>query len=422
MNSIPSQPSCADGLESGALPVDIAKKKILEAIDPVSGNEVLPVAEALHRILEKSVTSALDVPGHTNAAVDGFAVSGCDLPARGHVKAFRIIGQALAGKPYKDPVGSDQTVSIMTGAVLPAGADTVLMQEHVERQGNRILVGDQYRPGENVRRAGEDIRRGQVAVEKGRYLLPPDLGLIASLGCLEITVKRRIRVALLSTGNEILSAGAPHEAGKIYDSNRFSLIGALHKLPVDIIDYGILRDDPVHLQKTFEEASKRCDAIISSGGVSVGEADFTRQVLGNIGEIEFWKVAIKPGRPLAFGKIGDACLFGLPGNPVAVLVTFYQFVLPALFKLAGANQAPLTPTLPARVLQPLRKKPGRTEFQRGILTPTSDGHWEVKPTGKQGSGILTSMTRANCFIILEQTRGRVQQGDWVQVLPFSVLM
>ncbi len=422
MTIFSSQPSCVDPLESGTLPVSIAQNRILQATPSIVGKEVLPVTKALHRILEEPVISRMDVPAHTNAAVDGFALKGCDLPSQGTVKAFQIVGQARAGKPFDGTIESNQAISIMTGAVLPACTDTVLMQEHVKRQGDRILVADRHQAGENVRQAGEDIRRGQIALETGRYLLPQDLGLIASLGCIEITVKRKIRVAVLSTGDEIRSQGTAHTPGTIYDSNRFSLIGALHKLPADIIDYGIIADDPDRLQHVFKNASQRCDVIISSGGVSVGEADYTKQVLSKMGDIEFWKVAIKPGRPLAFGKIGDALFFGLPGNPVAVLVTFYQFVLAALFKLSGADSAPLILTFPARTRQALRKKPGRMEFQRGILSQGTDGQWQVTTSGKQGSGILTSITRANCFIVLEHERESVQQGEWVQVLPFSVLM
>ena len=422
MTNIPPQSGCFDTDQADTLPVRTAQHRILDSIVSISGMEVIPVANALHRILETPVRSSLNVPAHTNAAVDGFALKGCELPDQGKFKQFQIIGQALAGKPYTGVIGSTQAVSIMTGAALPEGADTVVMQEHVKRRDGVILVDDRHRPGENVRQAGEDIQRGEIVFQPGKYLLPPDLGLISSLGLVEITAKRKLRVALLSTGDEILPPGTPHEPGRLFDSNRFSLIGALHKLPVDILDYGIVPDDPAQLHQTFQQVGRRCDVVISSGGVSVGEADFTKQVLRKMGNIDFWKVAIKPGRPLAFGRIEDALFFGLPGNPVAVLVTFYLFVLPALFKLSGAEPVPSMPSFPAKTLERLRKKPGRTEFQRGILSRSKEGHWEVKLSGKQGSGVLTSMTRANCFIVLEHDRGRVEQGEWVEVAPFSMWM
>jgi len=414
-------PTCGDDFEQGTLPLDLARDKILASLNPVQGSETVDISKALHRVLAESVTSPIDVPTHTNAAVDGFAIRGSDLPPPGETREFRIIGTALAGLPYPGIVNPSTTVSIMTGAAMPEGADTVLMQEHVTQDGQRIVVDGKYRQGDNVRRAGEDIRKGETALHQGHYLLSQDLGLLASLGRMEVTVKRRLRIGLLSTGNEILPLGHPPEPGKIYDSNRFSLLGALQPLPVETIDYGIIPDDPAQLRHTLMQAARRCDVVISSGGVSVGAADYTKQVLAELGGIEFWKVAIKPGRPLAFGRIGDAWFFGLPGNPVAVIVTHYVFVLPALFKMSGANAPPLITGFPARSLEKLRKKPGRTEFQRGTLGRGKDGHWEVKLSGKQGSGILTSMTRANCFLILEHERGPVAPGEWVQVLPFSCL-
>ena len=414
-------PTCSDDFEPDTLPLDLARDKILTSLKPVEGRETVDISKALHRVLAESVTSPIDVPAHTNAAVDGFAIRGSDLPPPGKTREFRIIGTALAGLPYPGVVNPSTTVSIMTGAPMPEGADTVLMQEHVTQDGQRILVEGKYRHGDNVRPAGEDIRKGETALHQGHYLLPQDLGLLASLGRMEVTLKRRLRIGLLSTGNEILPLGHPPEAGKIYDSNRFSLLGALQPLPVETLDYGIIPDDPAQLRHTLMQAARRCDVVISSGGVSVGAADYTKQVLAELGGIEFWKVAVKPGRPLAFGRIGDAWFFGLPGNPVAVMVTYYVFVLPALFKMSGANPPPLIPAFPARSLEKLRKKPGRTEFQRGVLSRGKDGHWEVELSGEQGSGILTSMTRANCFLILEHERGPVAAGEWVQVLPFSCL-
>lgn len=423
MASIVSQPSCTDIFEPGALSVEAAKRYILAQIRPITGNETLHLRCALQRILAEPIVSPLDVPAFANAAVDGFAVRGRDLPKSGQTAAFEVIGEALAGHPFPGSIKSRQTVRIMTGAPLPTGTDTVLMQEQVGTpEAGWILVGDRHRGGENVRQAGEDIQRGETILNPGKQLLPPDLGLIASLGKSEVKVKRRLRIAVLSSGDEILSQGTPPVPGKLYDSNRFSLMGALQKLPVEILDYGIVPDDEGCLRQAFREAAERCDVVVCSGGVSVGEADYTKKILAQLGSIHFWKVAIKPGRPLAFGHIGNTTFFGLPGNPVAVLVTFYQFVLPALYRRAGADHPPLMPTLAASALEPLRKKPGRTEFQRGILSSDSDGRWQVKTTGKQGSGILRSMSLGNCFIVLEHERGPVAAGETVTVWPFSALM
>ncbi|BCX81840.1 molybdopterin molybdotransferase [Methylomarinovum caldicuralii] len=419
--SIP-QPNCIDSPAAGTLTVAAAGRRILEATTAISGEERIPLHHGLHRILATAVTAPLDVPAHTNAAVDGFALRGADLPDKENSR-LRIVGTALAGHPWPHPLAPGQAVRIMTGAPLPAGADTVLMQEQVTEAAGYLLVPPGHKPGENVRLAGEDLCRGETVLEAGHYLLPPDLGLIASLGLLEVTVKRRLRVALVSTGDEILPQGAPHAPGKLYDSNRFSLRGALQaRLGVELLDGGIVPDDEARLEHRFRTLADKCDVIIASGGVSVGSADYTKKVLARLGGIEFWKVAIKPGRPLAFGHIGDCLFFGLPGNPVAVLVTFYRFVLPALFKRAGARETPMPPTFPARAAERLRKKPGRTEFQRGILERDRQGRWQVRTTGKQGSGILSSMSRADCFIVLEHDRGPVQPGEWVEVLPFSALM
>ncbi len=422
MTSPEDSQSCID-FEPATLSVAQATQKILAAIQPITGHEKVHLRHALHRILAEPIISPLNVPPFTNAAVDGFAVRGCDLPPPGQTTAFEIIGEAVAGHPFPGSLQPGQTVRIMTGAPLPQGADTVLMQEQVEiLQGNLMIAKDHHHSGENVRQAGEDIRYGETVLNRGRLLFPQDLGIIASLGKSEVTVRRKLKVAVLSTGDELLPQGAPYQVGKLYDSNRFSLFGALQKLPVEILDYGIVPDELKPLEEVFREAAETCDVVISSGGVSVGKADYTKKILARLGNLHFWKVAIKPGRPLVFGHIGNATLFGLPGNPVAVLVTFYQFVLPALYRLVGTDQLPLMPTLTATTLEPLRKKPGRTEFQRGILLASPDRSWQVKTTGKQGSGILSSMSQANCFIVLEHERGSVEAGEAVSVWPFSALM
>jgi len=308
----------------------------------------------------------------------------------------------------------------MTGASVPEGADTVIMQEQVRRDGDSAVIGAGHRAGDNVRPAGEDLRRGETAVAAGTCIRPAQLGLIASLGVSEVRVRRRPRVAFFSTGDELKSVGEPLEEGQIYDSNRYTLFGMLTRLGLDVIDLGVVRDRPEEIEAAFTEAARRADAVITSGGVSVGEADFVTDTLDKLGEVGFWTVAIKPGRPIAFGHIGEACFFGLPGNPVSAMVTFYQLVQPALRKLAG-DEAPEPPMLlRARTRSKLKKKPGRMEFQRGVFRDSPEGY-VVESTGHQGSGILRSMSEANCFIVLEQDRGRVEAGEQVLIQPFQGL-
>jgi molybdopterin molybdotransferase len=309
----------------------------------------------------------------------------------------------------------------MTGAVMPAGCDTVVIQEHVRVQGNRVVVPPGQKTGQNRRFAGEDLAVGRVAIPAGRPVRPAELGLLASLGLAEVIVRRRLRVAFFSTGDELASIGTPLREGEVYDSNRYTLYGMLARLGVDLIDMGVVRDDPASLERTFLEAAANADAVITSGGVSVGEADFTRDLLGRLGEVLFWKIAMRPGRPMAVGRIRDAYFFGLPGNPVAVMVTFYGFVRDALLALAGRTDDYELPVLQVPSATALRKKPGRTEFQRGILARGDDGKWSVRITGQQGSGVLRSMSEANCFIVLEHERGDVKAGDLVSVQLFEGL-
>jgi molybdopterin molybdotransferase len=309
----------------------------------------------------------------------------------------------------------------MTGAVMPAGADTVVIQEVVRAEGDRIVVPSGQKTGQHRRRAGEDLALGRVAIPAGRILRPADLGLLASLGLAEVTVRRRLRVAFFSTGDELASVGTPLKEGEVYDSNRYTLYGMLARLGVDLIDMGVVRDDPATLERAFLDAAAIADAVITSGGVSVGEADFTRDLLGRLGEVLFWKIAMRPGRPMAVGRIGGAHFFGLPGNPVAVMVTFYGFVRDALFALAGRTDDYALPVLQVPCATALRKKPGRTEFQRGIVARDADGQWSVRITGQQGSGVLRSMSEANCFIVLEHARGDVKAGDLVSVQLFEGL-
>jgi len=418
-----NRPSCSDHEERDALHVNEALTRILNAVSPVKGYEQVGILEAVARVLHEPVVSPLDVPPHVNAAVDGYALRGADLPEAGSTVKMPVVGVALAGEPFLGTVSLGQAVRIMTGAPMPAGADTVLMQEHVDVDGDLIrITGGRHRLAENVRMAGEDVGRGETILNQGRYLTPPDVGLIASLGIGEIKVKRRPRVALLSTGNEVHQIGRSLGPGGIYDSNRYTLHSALKRLSVKVMDQGIVPDDPERLREALTRAASTADVVISSGGVSVGEADFVKEVLSSIGRIGFWKVAMKPGRPLAFGHIGSSAFIGLPGNPVAVMVSFYQFVLPLLEKKMGVLERPVIPTLKVRCIERLAKKPGRTEYQRGILERAQTGDWQVRTSGKQGSGILRSMSLANALVILEHDRASVEPGETVEVLPFACLM
>lgn len=412
--------SCDDDYDQASLGCDEALERILANVEPVRGRERLALRDALGRALAETLTSPVDVPQHTNSAMDGYALAAEDLPAEG-TRTLSLAGSAFAGRPYEGALGRGECVRIMTGAAVPEGCDTVVMQEHVRADGNEITVDGNHKRGQNVRAAGEDLARGQVVLEAGHTLAPADLGLVASLGIGEVTVVRRVRVAYFSTGDELRSIGEPLGAGEIYDSNRYTLFAMLKRLGAEIIDMGVVRDSREAVENALRDAADVADAVITSGGVSVGEADYIKEVLGAIGQVRFWKVAMKPGRPLAFGTVGDARFFGLPGNPVSVMVTFYQFVQPALLKMAGGQQhSPLLVT--ARTTATLKKRPGRMEYQRGILSHDERGELLVTPTGDQGSGILRSMSVADCFIILDVECGRVEPGASVQVQPFRALM
>jgi molybdopterin molybdotransferase len=412
--------SCMDGYDPESLPVETARRVIRSLVTPVSGCERVAVRTALGRVLGADVVSTMNVPAHDNSAMDGFAVRGADLDPDGET-VLREIGAAFAGRCFDGAVGAGECVRVMTGAVMPAGTDTVVIQEAVRADGTRIVVPSGQKTGQNRRLAGEDLAIGRVAIPAGRFVRPAELGLLASLGLAEVVVRRRPRVAFFSTGDELASVGTALKDGEVYDSNRYTLYGMLARLGVDLIDMGVVRDDPASLERAFLDAAASADAVITSGGVSVGEADFTRDLLGRLGEVLFWKIAMRPGRPMAVGRIGNAHFFGLPGNPVAVMVTFYGFVRDALLALAGRSEDCELPLLQVPSATALRKKPGRTEFQRGILARGEDGKWSVRITGQQGSGVLRSMSEANCFIVLEHDRGDVKAGDLVSVQLFEGL-
>jgi len=406
--------SCADDYDPNSMPVDKAREVIARFLSPVTAHERLHVRASLGRVLAADVISPLDVPAHDNSAMDGYAVRHADLKADGDA-TLKVAGSAFAGAPYEGRLEGGQAVRIMTGGVVPEGADTIVMQEHVKVNGDRVTIGPGHRKNQNLRRAGEDLRAGGVAVARGRRLRPADVGLIASLGIPEVTVYRKLRVAFFSTGDELVSIGTQPKTGQIYDSNRYTIHAMLERLGCEVLDMGVVRDDPALLERAFTDAAQAADVVVTSGGVSVGEADFVKVLLNKLGEVVFWKIAMKPGRPLAYGRIHGAHFFGLPGNPVSVMVTFYQFVRDALLALSGQSPVEALPTFKVPCTSSLKKAPGRTEFQRGILSRDAAGAWTVRVTGEQGSGILRSMSEANCFIILPTDQGNVAPGTLVEV-------
>lgn len=419
-NSIPVVPSSCDAVPPGTLSVEQALMQIDALITPIEETVTLGLTEALHHVLAEDITSPINVPPHRNSAMDGYAVRATDLADTGKVD-LKIIGTAFAGSPFAGEVGQGECLRIMTGAEVPKGADTVIMQEHVERHEETVSVGPGHQAGQNVRHPGEDIAKGDVVLEAGSLLRAAELGLLASLGIPTIKVKRKLKVAFFSTGDELRPVGEPLAAGQIYDSNRYTLYGMLQGLNMEVIDLGVIPDMPQAVEDAFTKASTVADAVITSGGVSVGEADYVKQTLDKLGQVNFWKIAMKPGKPLAFGKIKQAVFFGLPGNPVSVMATFYQFVQPALRRLTGQTRVmPVIIKLPCS--EGLKKRPGRTDFQRGIMEYDADGNLSVRSVGMQASHILSGMSRANCFIILPRESGDIEAGKLVDVQPFEGLM
>src|SRR5687767_45619 len=410
----PSALSCADDYDPNSMPVPKAREVIARFLTPVKATERVGVRAALGRVLADDVVSPFNVPAHDNSAMDGYAVRHADLKADGDV-TLGVAGSSFAGVPYQGNLKPGECVRIMTGGVVPAGADTIVMQEHVKAAKEQVTIGKGHKKGQNLRKAGEDLATGQVALKRGIALRPADIGLISSLGIGEVTVYRKLRVAFFSTGDELVSIGSRPKEGQIFDSNRYTIHGMLTRLDCEVLDMGVVRDDPQLLEKAFRDAAGAADVVITSGGVSVGEADFVKVLLDKLGEVVFWKIAMKPRRPLAYGKIGPAHFFRQPDNPVSVMVTFYQFVRDALLVLSGRDPVPALPTFRVPCTSTLKKAPGRTEFQRGILSQDSAGSWTVRVTGEQGSGILRSMSEANCFIILPTDQGNVTPGTLVDV-------
>jgi len=427
-------------LLTASLHVDEARKAISDLVNELiqdsrklntaSDIESVALDQAINRILAEDLLSPIDVPAADNSAMDGFAFNGDCLANSEELATLKIVGTAYAGKPYEGVIGPGECLKIMTGAVMPHDCDTVIPQEFTESVNESVLSfkQNQVKRGENRRLRGEDLQSGKAAITAGRLLRPSDLGLAASLGIGSLKVHRKLKVAILSSGDELRPLGEPLGAGSIYDSNRYSLTGLLNRLNLEIIDCGIVCDDPASLKAAFIDAASKADVLISSGGVSVGEADFTKQIMQELGDVGFWKIAMRPGRPMAFGMLKPVhgsnrktLFFGLPGNPVAVMVTFYQFVRSALLQLNGVSQTE-PPMTQAIAEAPIRKKPGRTEFQRAILGRGPDGKPTVKLTGSQGAGILRSMSEANCFVILPHDQANVAAGDWVDVALFDGLL
>jgi molybdopterin molybdotransferase len=411
------------GYDPQALSANQVSDFLARLTEPVTTVETVGIFEALGRVLAQDLVSPISVPPHNNSAMDGFAFDSAQLQP-GLALSLRVAGTALAGEAWAGTVHPGECLKIMTGAILPAGLDTVVPLEFVTVQGDQLtLPPGVVGAGDNRRLLGEDLMQGQPALKKGQTLGPAALGLIASLGLPTVQVFRRIKVAYFSTGNEILSLGETPREGAVFDSNRYTVFGLLSRLGVQVIDMGVVADEPALLEAAFRQAAAQADAIITSGGVSMGEADHTKAMMKQLGDVAFWRIAMRPGRPMAVGSIsnarqGQALMFGLPGNPVAVMVTFLAFVRPALLRLMGSEATePLL--LKAHSGEALRKKPGRTEYQRGIVSHSSDGSLLVRTTGNQGSGVLSSMVQANGLIVLHHGQGNVAVGDLVDVLMFD---
>ncbi len=448
------------GYDPNALPAGVVNEFLAQLVVPITATEQVDLFAALGRVLASDVVSPISVPPHDNSAMDGFALNGADLKAHGP-SHFNVVGTALAGKAWQGGVQAGECVKIMTGAIMPQGLDTVVPQELCTSSQRPAawtieVKAGVLRTGDNRRFAGEDLMQGAPALHQGDLLSPAALGLLASLNIGQVDVVRKLKVAYFSTGDEVLSLGEAPREGAIYDSNRYTVHGMLTRLGVEVIDMGVVGDNPALLEAAFRSAAVQADAIITSGGVSVGEADHTKAMMAQLGSevqgggVAFWKIAMRPGRPMAVGRIAkgsfkpnledkspsgpskyctssyennSSLLFGLPGNPVAVMVTMLAFVRPALLRMMGANPAKYCSVplyLPAHSTEPLRKKPGRTEYQRGRVTRAADGTMQVKTTGNQGSGVLSSMVQANGLIVLHHNQGNVAAGDVVDVLMLDV--
>lgn len=414
------QPSCNDEFDPNSLSFEQALQRIQQSIKPIRGKRNVTIREAAGHILAEDVTSPMNIPPFINSAMDGYAVHSGDLSPDGDAK-LKVIGKSFAGRPFDGVVKKGEAVRIMTGAVVPEGADSVIMQEHAQLDGENILIGSEHTAGQNVRKPGDDFFEGDIIIKAGERLSPAKLGLLASVGVTEFKVTRKPVVAFFSTGDELKGVGQTLNPGDIYDSNRYILFGMLKKMGVECIDMGVVADIKEEIEQTLMEAAKIADMVITSGGASVGEADFIKIILDEIGEVGFWKIAMKPGKPLAFGHINDTVFFGLPGNPVSAMATFYQFVQPSIRLLEGESINE-TLVLQAKCVCRLKKRPGRKDFQRGIMSNDENGQLIVDTTGIQGSHMLSSMSKANCFIVLERDAGDIEPGTMVEIQPFNELI
>ena len=419
MSEFKPEPSCADPEDKNRLSIGQAREHISALVKTLDAWQRCPLRECLNRILHDDIISPLNVPAYNNSAMDGYAFNSQDIIEQPvHLKQ---VGIAYAGQPFTGQIKAGECIRIMTGAVVPPEFDTIAMQEQIEVDDEGITIHRQHPKGDHVRYAGEDLKTGDTVLQAGRRIRPSDLGLIASLGVAEVNVKRRLRVAFFSTGDELRSIGETLSTGQIYDSNRYTLYGMLKRLDVDLLDMGVVPDDKAILRQTLSEAAEQADVVITTGGVSVGDADYVKEILAELGQVDFWKIAMRPGRPLAFGQINKALFFGLPGNPVSVMVTFYQFVTPALRQLMGEDNSQSL-TLQVTCTDPIRKRPGRFEYQRGFLSTNEVGLTQVSTTGGQGSGILHSMSAANCFILLDEQCDGLPANSIVTVQPFAGLI
>ncbi len=410
--------SCdCDAVQSQLMPFNEALTQLISSAQQTVKIETLMIHHALGRVLAEDIVSPVDVPPHDNSAMDGYAIQENCLNEH---NTLTLIGTSFAGQPFTQTLNSGECVRIMTGAVIPSGADSVIMQEQVTVNNDRITFLSSATIGQNIRNTGEDIAQGAIVLKQGRKLRPSDIGLLASLGINEINTFAKVKVAILSTGDELVAPGGTLLPGQIFESNRFTVMAQLHNLPVDIIDLGIVPDNRDSLTRAFADANKIADVVVSSGGVSVGEADFVKEILAQMGSINFWKIAIKPGKPFAFGKLSDSHFIGLPGNPVSAAVTFEQLAIPFIKVLSGQEHKPIA-TLKALTLSDFKKRPGRLEFQRAIAHQDIEGNWQVTSTGKQGSGILSSLSKANCYVVLPENSCGVPQGGEAQIQLFSML-
>lgn len=400
---------------------DQAIEQLLAQVDATQDTELVTLNNAIDRVLAEDLASSIDLPPFDNSAMDGFAFRYVDLDLSQDKTTLTLIGSSFAGHPFKGKVQPNSCIRIMTGAPVPAGYDTVQMQEETQVDGDSITIVHPKKLGANVRGRGEELLAGTKVLHRGITIRAAEMGVLATIGISQVRVTRKLKVAFFSTGDELRPIGSELSPGQIYDSNRYSIQGLLSKSHVEWIDLGVINDDKEAIRGAFKEAATIADMVLTSGGVSVGDADYTKQILSEEGQITFWKLAIKPGKPFAFGKIGNAIFCGLPGNPVSSMVTYYKLVLPILNKMQGIT--PKAPLLCQATLQTdIRKHPGRVEYQRGILSRNASGELEVSITGGQGSGMLTSMSLANCFVILEQFQGDLAKGNTVTVEPFNSVL